>query len=117
MEFFIKQNSNLPILVMEVVNDGRTRSNIEFNDVLDNATIRFSMKRVSDGVQTIFMNNAHITEKIQQNPDSPTEYYIYYKWTDRDTSKKGRFVGEFSIVTEMGELIAPIREQLYINII
>jgi len=117
MEFFIRQKSNTPILIMEIVNDGRTRSNIEFNDVLDNATIRFSMKRVSDGKQVIFMNNAYITEKLQQNPDAPTEYYIFYKWTDRDTRHKGRYVGEFSVVTELGELIAPIREQLFINII
>jgi len=117
MEFFIRQNSDLPILLMEIVNDGRTGAYKEFNSVMDNATIRFSMKRESDGLQTIYMNNAHITEKIQQNPDAPTEYYIFYRWTKRDTIKKGRFIGEFSVVTEMGELIAPIRERLYINII
>jgi len=116
MEFFIRQNSELPILIMEIVNDGRTQSHLDFSDMLDNATIRFSMKRVSDGVQTIFMNNAYITEKIQQNPDAPTEYYIFYRWQKRDTRMKGRFIGEFSVITEAGELIAPIRENLYINI-
>ena len=63
------------------------------------------------------MNNAFITEKTQENPDSTIEYYIYYKWLSRDTKRKGRYIGEFSIINSMGELIAPIRENLYINII
>jgi hypothetical protein len=117
MEFFIKQNSESPILLMEVVNDGRTDNYKEFNELLVNSFIRFSMKRESDGVQKIFMNNAYITEKILINPDAPSEYYIYYKWKEKDTNQKGRFLGEFSITMENGHLICPIREQLYINII
>lgn len=117
MEFFIKQNTNLPILKMMVVKDGRTNAWKVFNEDLDNATIRFSMKEEATGIPKILMNNAYIVQKTKNNPDSNTEYYIYYKWTDRDTKRKGRFVGEFSVINSMGELIAPIREQLYINII
>jgi len=117
MEFFIKQNSELPILKMVVVRDGRTDSWKTFDADLDNATIRFSMKEESTGIPKIVMNDAFITEKIQENPDSPKEYYIFYKWTQRDTRRKGRYLGEFSIINSMGELIAPIRENLYINII
>ena len=117
MEFFIKQNSNLPILKMDVIRDGRTDSWKEFYSVLDNANIRFSMKSEDNGIQKIFMQPAYLTEKDRTNPDSPREYYIYYKWSARDTNKKGRFIGEFSIVLENGELIAPIVSNLYINII
>jgi hypothetical protein len=117
MEFFIKQNSNLPILKMDVVMDGRTDSSKNFYSVLDNAIIRFSMKSENDGIQKIFMRPAHITEKERNNPDSEREYYIYYKWRGKDTSKKGRFIGEFLIELQNGELIGPIRENLYINII
>lgn len=117
MEFFIKQNSELPILKMEVVRDGRTDSWKLFDADLDNATIRFSMKEESTGIPKIVMNNAFITEKIQQNPDVTPSYYIFYKWSQRDTRRKGRYLGEFSIINSMGELIAPIRENLYINII
>lgn len=117
MEFFIKQNSNLPILKMDVVRDGRTDSWKDFYSVLDNATIRFSMKSEDDGIQKIFMRPAYITEKERRNPDSPREYYIYYKWRGKDTNKKGRYIGEFLIQLENGELIGPIRENLYINII
>ena len=117
MEFFIKQNSELPILKMSVVKDGRTDAWKTFDADLDNATIRFSMKELSTGIPKIVMNNAFITEKTQENPDAPKEYYIFYKWSLRDTKRKGRFIGEFSIINSMGELIAPSRENLYINII
>lgn len=117
MEFFIKQNSNLPILKMDVVKDGRTDSWKNFYSILDNANIRFSMKSEDNGIQKIFMQPAYLTEKTRTNPDSEVEYYIYYKWSARDTNRKGRFIGEFSIVLENGELIGPIRENLYINII
>ena len=62
------------------------------------------------------MNNGYITDKLINEPDSPKEYYIYYKWTERDTNQKGRFIGEFTITTENGDLICPIREPLFINI-
>lgn len=116
MEFFIKKDSTLPILIMEVINDGRTDNYKKFNEDLVNATIRFSMKRESDGLQKIVMNNAYITDKLLNNPDSPKEYYIYYKWSLRDTNESGRFIGEFTITTKDGDLICPIREQLFINI-
>jgi len=116
MEFFINKGSESPILIMEIVQDGRTRNYIDFQEKLVNSTIRFSMKRESDGLQKIIMNNAYITDKLLNNPDSPKEYYIYYKWTSRDTNEKGRFIGEFTITTEDGNLICPIREPLYINI-
>ena len=55
------------------------------------------MKSENDGIQKIFMRPAYITEKERRNPDSPREYYIYYKWRGKDTAKKGRFIGEFLI--------------------
>ena len=73
MEFFIKQNSNLPILKMDVVRDGRTDSWKDFYSILDNAKIRFSMKSENDGIQKIFMKPAHITEKERRNPETEEE--------------------------------------------
>lgn len=117
MEFFIKQNSELPVLKMEVINDGRTNSHRTFTEDLDNASIRFTMKDTKNGFIKILMNNAYITDKKLINPDAPKEYYIYYKWSEKDTKQKGRFLGEFHIVNSTGELISPISEPLYINIV
>ena len=47
------------------------------------------MKENQTGSQKIVMNNAFITEKLLNNPDSPKEYYIYYKWSLRDTNQTG----------------------------
>ena len=117
MEFYIKQNTNLPIIKMDVVMDGRTDAYDEMNSILDNATLRFSMVNEDTGLYKIFMKDAYLTTKDKRNPDSPWEFYIYYKWGGRDTNTKGRFIGEFLVVLENGELISPIRENLYINII
>ena len=117
MEFFIKQNTTLPIVKMDVVFDGRTDAGENFYSVLDNATLRFSMVNEQTGIPKIHMKQAYIVAKDKRNPDSPWEYYIYYQWSGKDTNTKGRFIGEFLVVLESGELISPIRENLYINII
>ena len=55
MEFFIRQNSELPILKMQVVRDGRTDAYKIFDADLDTATIRFSMKNEANGIPKILM--------------------------------------------------------------
>lgn len=117
MEFFIKQGSEQPILKMVAVRDGRTDAWKIFDEELENATIRFSMKEESTDIPKILMGNAYIVEKTAVEVDTNREYYIYYKWNEKDTRRAGRFIGQFSIINSMGELIAPIRETLYINII
>ena len=117
MEFFIKQNTDLPVLKMEFINDGRTNSFKNLNDEIVNAKIRFSMIDESTNQRIVYMENAYLADRIKNNPESEDYYYIFYKWKKSDTRKKGRFLGEFSIVTESGELITPIRENLYINVI
>jgi len=117
MEFYIKQNTDLPILKMEFVDDGKTDSFKRLNNEIINAKIRFSMLDLKTNQKIIFMENAYLTDKIKSEPESENQYYIFYKWKLKDTRKKGRFLGEFSISTSSGELIAPIRENLYINII
>ena len=102
---------------MQVVNDGRTNAYQVYNAELDNAVIRFSMKEEATGIIKILGGNAYITNVTLTNPDAPTQYYIYYKWGAKDTNIKGRFLGQFLVVLESGELISPIRENLYINII
>ena len=117
VEFFIKQNTTLPIVKMDVVFDGRTNAGEEFYSIMDNATLRFSMINEDKGIPKVSMKQAYIVAKDKINPDAPLEYYIYYKWGTKDTNKKGRFLGQFLVVLESGELISPIRENLYINII
>jgi hypothetical protein len=115
MEFFIKKGATLPVLKMQIVKDGRNDFR-SFMEDLENAVITFSMRNEGNGILKIASKPAYIVQKLFDNPDAPDEYYIYYKFTASDTNKTGRFVGEFSVTTSQGELIVPIRENLYINI-
>ena len=116
MEFFITQNSNLPILKMEFNFDGK--SSIEdFNSVLENSSIFFSMRDVKNGNLKISNKVGGFTNKIFTEPNAKTEYYLYYKFSLYDTNKIGRFQGEFTLISDDGVLTLPIKEKLYINVV
>jgi len=116
MDFFITQNSTLPLLKMEFNYDGK--SSIEdFNSILENSTIFFSMKNVENGNYKIINNLGGFTNKIFLEPNSKLEYYLYYKFSPIDTNKVGRYEGEFSLISDDGTLILPIKEKLYINVV
>ncbi len=120
MEFFINKNSTLPNLKMELINDGRNDFR-RFFEKIQNATIQFNMYDVKNKVKRIAKASADIELKIENcniGGDEP-EYYIVYKWSSRDTKKPGKYNGEFIItfLDGTGTLIAPIRDELYINIL
>ena len=116
MEFYIAQNSTLPILKMELDYNGKS-SMEEFNSIIENSSIFFSMKNVVDGNYKILNKKAGFTNKVFIEPNSKVEYYIYYKFNLRDTNKVGRYEGEFVFINDDGTLILPIKEKLYINIV
>tara|TARA_B100001094_G_scaffold58842_1_gene54344 strand:+ start:32015 stop:32272 length:258 start_codon:yes stop_codon:yes gene_type:complete len=76
------------------------------------------MKDEKTGIPRVLNRTAGIVAKEPTSVNSPTEYYIYYQWTKKDVKKVGRFEGQFVIYfhDDNTELIAPIRENLYINI-
>ena len=120
MEFFINKDSNLPPLKMELVNDGRNDFR-KFFEKIQNATIKFNMYDVNTNLKRIAKASAGIELKCETceiGGDEP-EYYIVYKWAPRDTTKPGKFNGEFIItfLDGTGTLIAPIRSELFINIL
>jgi hypothetical protein len=116
MEFNIKTNSTLPVLKMAVVKDGRGDDK-DFINFIETSTLFFSMVDVNTGVSKIHMEPAGFVEKTFIDPNTPTEYYIYFKFQKKHLNKSGRFEGQFTIKNESGTLILPIREQLFINII
>ena len=117
MEFFIRKDSTDPILKMQLVLDGRNDFN-SFHDKLANSSIYFSMKDETTGIPKVVNRPAGIVAKTPTSVNSPTEYYVFYKWTAKDVRKTGRFQGQFVIYfhDDNSELIVPIRENLYINI-
>ena len=120
MEFFINKNSTLPKLKLELVNDGRNYFR-NFYEKIQNATIKFNMYDTSTKVKLIAKADAEIELKCETcgiGGDEP-EYYIVYKWKARDTRRVGQYNGEFTItfLDGTGTLIAPIRDELFINVL
>ena len=116
MEFYIGKNSNLPILKMQVVKDGRVGYE-EFMSFIETSTIYFSMVDVKTGIVKINLKPAGFTNKTFIDPNTPTEYYVYYKFDKNDVSRIGRYEGQFLFKNEIGTLILPIRESLFVNVI
>lgn len=107
MEFFIRKNSTLPVLEVELIKDSRTDFNYSDSD-LSGSTILFSMKDV-DTEQYKVLNGTCIIDQTKNS--------IYYKFSKKNTIKTGRYSGEFSITTSQGKNILPIKEKLYVNVL
>jgi len=115
MEFNIKKNATLPLIKMQVVDDGRVETD-SFMSFIESSSIYFSMIDVETGSYKIHLEPAGFVEKTQIEPNAKIEYYIYYRFPKKYTNKVGRYEGEFVLKNEQGTLILPIREKLYINI-
>jgi hypothetical protein len=120
MEFFINKNSTLPKLKMELVNDGRNDFR-KFYEKIQNATITFTMYDVETKVKRIACSSASIEMVVANdcaNTETPT-YYITYQFSELQTSRVGRYNGYYTItfLDGTGTLIAPIRDELYINVL
>jgi hypothetical protein len=117
MEFSINKNSTLPVLKLELIQDGRNDFQ-KFHEKIQNADIYFTMTDVITGVKRIAKKQTNV---IQVEPTNCVgdEFYLAYQFTERDTSVAGRYVGQFEIdfLDGSGTLLVPIREELIINIL
>ena len=126
MVFYIKQNSELPTLQMELIHNGLDDYK-KFNECIQDANITFSMINKDTNIYKIANAKAYI--KLNENTiDCTEQYLICYDWKKRDTKEKGNYIGYFNItfngniVSEIntypiGELIMPIREELNIIVL
>jgi len=115
MEFYIGRNTTLPLLKLQIVKDGRVDYE-KFNELIEGSTIYFSMIDSDTGVIKSHLSKAGFVNKVFDDPNTPTEYYVYYRFSKKDTNKIGRFEGQFLLKSDFGSLILPIREQLFINV-
>jgi hypothetical protein len=100
---------------MQIVKDGRSDYH-KFMDLIETSTILFSMIDADTGIPKFLSKPAGFVSKNFLNEATPTEYYVYYQFTAKDTNKAGRYEGEFLLRNEQGNLIVPLREKLYITI-
>lgn len=118
MDFYINRTATLPILKMELINDGRNDYS-NFHDMIQNSTITFCMTDVNTGVKRIGGKEALCIAKNPSSDCTGEEYYIGYQFSSKETKKAGTYVGEFRIVFNdgSGTLIVPIRDELFIHIL
>ena len=122
MEFFINKNASLPVLKMELIQDGRNDFH-KFFEKIQNANIFFTMTDVVTGVKRIAKRRAGTQLVLPQSDCTGEEYYLTYQFSQKETSVAGRYVGQFEIVmasglgNTAGTLIVPIREELFINVL
>jgi hypothetical protein len=118
MEFFINKGATLNVLKLELIQDGRNDFN-KFHEKIQNANIYFSMTDVVTGVKRIAKKLTGIQQVEPATDCVGDEFYIIYQFTERDTAVGGRYVGQFEIDFLDGTvtLLAPIREELFINIL
>jgi len=115
MEFFIRQNSTLPIIKVQIIKDGRVDFR-EFDNLTNTSTITFSMWEEGTN-RYIVVNKPAFTMVKESTGDSPeVEYYVYYQLTSHETRKPGGYIGEFKITNEQGEITLPLRNKLIINV-
>lgn len=113
-EFYINKDATLPLLKMELINDGRNDFNNFYELIQSGATITFSMINADTGTVKISNKEAIL---ISKEGECSEEYYICYRWDNRDTKIKGKYKGKFTIIfPDSKKLIVPIQEELIIYI-
>jgi len=118
MEFHINKNSTLPVLKMELIKDGRNDFS-KFYEKVENANVTFTMTDVVTGVIRIGKAYATFEQVLPKSDCVGDEYYITYKFAGNQTAVAGRYLGKFEVTFNdgSGNLIVPIREELYVNIL
>lgn len=124
--FYISQNSELPYLRMELVNDGKYEflKSGKFFNAIQNADVTFSMW---DEDNVIKISDAPCGIVLSEEESCSPMYIIEYRWKKRDTKKKGKFRGQFKITFKddlyedgvtypVGDLIVPIYEDVCVMV-
>jgi antitoxin component of RelBE/YafQ-DinJ toxin-antitoxin module len=97
MDFFINKGATLPVLRMELIQDGRYNWESFYNK-LQNSNIYFTMADLNTGVKKIGKKQtaALLKESCADCDDClGDEYYLSYKFSERDTNKEGVYIAKF----------------------
>jgi len=120
MNFYINKGATLPMVILELIQDGRNDYK-KFHEKVQNADITFTMTDIDTGIKKIGCKPAVcLCKTCEGNNDCDEEqYYVAYQFTEKETDKAGSYVGKFTIdfLDGSGTLIVPIREELYIHVL
>jgi hypothetical protein len=115
MQFFIRQNSTLPILKVEIIRD----SNVSFREIYDGligSTLTFSMKDLSND-RYVILNDLASIDIVKDENDNITNVFISYQFSKKQTKRIGEFIGEFKLNYLGKSLSLPLENNLFINVV
>lgn len=123
--FTINKNSELPLLRVELIQDGKNDFRKFYIALQAADSVTFTMTNLETGIKKIAKAPAEIVYDETSGCDE--RYFLQYTWKKRDTNESGTFIGHFHInfnnqitaegmTFPKGELIVPIQEQLVILI-
>ena len=94
--FYINEGSVLPTLRVELINDGRYDfiKSSKYNNAIQNADVTFTMTDENDILR---ISNKPCRIVLSDEGGCEDRYIIEYKWTARDTKRKGQYKGRFTI--------------------
>ena len=101
MNFYIKKNSTLPKLSVEIIIDNE----VSFRNTYESfsaSTITFNMKEKETGFYKIIGKSVTVKEKETVNDSPLKSFYLETQFTKKETSKLGTFLGEFKISNDKG---------------
>ena len=115
MEFYIKQNSTLPILKMGIIKDGRSDFNLN-SFLSDTSTFLISLyDKLND--KFLFASKECFVTSEYSDFEGKNLYYLNYQFTNKDTLKTGRYEVQVSITSEQGVILLPLQEKYYVNVL
>lgn len=138
MNFYIKQNATLPELLLMPFRDGRydylggkivkldsTESINDIAEKLANSSVTFSMRDVETGMLKVANAEAEFVLYESREDTNIKQLLLKYQFTSSDTNREGTYLGEFKIDIldtnqnnlKTGELIVPIKNELYIHVL
>lgn len=123
--FSINKNSELPLLRVELIQDGKTDFRKFYLALQAADSVTFTMTNLETGIKKIAKAPAEIV--YDENSGCEERYLLQYTWKKRDTNESGVFIGHFHInfndkivadgmTFPKGELIVPIENDLNIII-
>jgi hypothetical protein len=112
--FFIKKDSTLPELKYPLIQQIREKYDIT-DDMLENVGVTFSMIDADTGLYYIANAPANLVVNKDRKSYPDEEYYtLMYRFKLKDTTKAGRFLGEFCL-DFLGENIGCGKIKLPVN--
>lgn len=115
MEFFIKKGATLPLLKLNIVQNGRNDYD-NFMNTIELSSLFFSMTNVENGVPKIVNKPAGVGVYNSPIISGESQYYVYYQFQNTDTIKEGRFEAQFVLKNDDGTIVLSLGDKLFINV-